>query len=75
MKHNIMRFAQTAVRVWGCSMDFEHPETTALEGINAFSHFLSSLGMTGNFEELGAKEETATAEFYSWKKEDRELPL
>ena len=57
MKHNIMRFAQVAVRVWGCSMDFEHPEATALEGINAFSKFLSSLGMPGNFEELGAKEE------------------
>ena len=57
MKHNIMRFVQVAVRVWGCSMDFEHPEVTALEGINAFSKFLSSLGMPGNFEELGAKEE------------------
>lgn len=57
MKHNIMRFAQVAVRVWGCSMDFEHPEVTAMEGINAFSKFLSSLGMPSNFEELGAKEE------------------
>ncbi len=57
MKHNIMRFAQVAVRVWGCSMDFEHPEVTALEGINAFAAFLTSLGMPRNFEELGAKEE------------------
>lgn len=57
MKHNVMRFAQAAVRVWGCSMDFEDPEATALEGINAFSRFLSSLGMPCNFEELGAREE------------------
>ena len=57
MKHNVMRFAQAAVRVWGCSMDFENPEATALEGINAFSKFLSSLGMPSNFEELGAREE------------------
>ncbi len=57
MKHNVMRFAQAAVRVWGCSMDFEHPEVTALEGINAFSSFLTSLGMPNNFEGLGAKEE------------------
>ncbi len=57
MKHNVMRFAQVAVRVWGCSMDFEHPEVTALEGINAFSKFLTGLGMPSNFSELGAKEE------------------
>ncbi len=57
MKHNVMRFAQVAVRVWGCSMDFEHPEVTAMEGIRALSQFLTSLGMPGNFEELGAKEE------------------
>ena len=57
MKHNVMRFAQVAVRVWGCSMDFEHPEVTALEGINAFAAFLKSIGMPGNFAELGAKEE------------------
>jgi len=57
MNHNVMRFAQVAVRVWGCSMDFEHPEVTALEGINAFAAFLKSIGMPGNFAELGAKEE------------------
>ncbi|MCR5477874.1 MAG: iron-containing alcohol dehydrogenase [Lachnospiraceae bacterium] len=57
MNHNVMRFAQVAVRVWGCSMDFEHPEVTALEGIEAFARFLTSLGMPANFEELGAKEE------------------
>ena len=52
-----MRFAQVAVRVWGCSMDFEHPEVTALEGINAFSDFLTKLGMPCSFDELGAKKE------------------
>ncbi|MCR4656313.1 MAG: iron-containing alcohol dehydrogenase, partial [Lachnospiraceae bacterium] len=57
MKHNVMRFAQVAVRVWGCSMDFEHPEVTALEGINAFSAFLTSLGMPDDFAGLCAKEE------------------
>ena len=57
MNHNVMRFAQAAVRVWGCSMDFEHPEVTALEGINAFADFLTKLGMPRNFDELGAKKE------------------
>ena len=57
MNHNVMRFAQVATRVWGCQMDFEHPEVTALEGIKAFQNYLCSIGMPKNFAELGAKEE------------------
>ncbi len=57
MSHDIMRFAQIAVRVWGCQMDFAHPEVTAKEGIEALRSFLISIGMPKNFEELGAKEE------------------
>ncbi len=57
MSHNVMRFAQAAVRIWGCQMDFAHPEVTAKAGIEAFRNFLISIGMPRNFEELGAKEE------------------
>ena len=57
MKHDVMRFAKVAVRVWGCQMDFEHPELTASEGIEAFRSFLISIGMPKNFAELGAREE------------------
>lgn len=57
MKHDVMRFARIAVRVWGCQMDFDNPERTALAGINALSNFLCSIGMPKNFAELGAKEE------------------
>lgn len=57
MNHNVMRFAQMAVRVWGCEMNFENPEATAKEGINCFRKFLVSIGMPINFAELGAKEE------------------
>ena len=57
MNHDVMRFAKVATRVWGCQMDFDHPEVTALEGINAFQNFLVSLGMPKNFAELGAKDE------------------
>ena len=57
MNHNVMRFAQVATRVWGCPMDFEHPEKTAKAGIEALRRFLISIGMPRNFEELGAKEE------------------
>ena len=56
-KHDVMRFAQVAVRVWGCQMDFANPEKTALEGIEALQKYLCSLGMPKNFEELGAKKE------------------
>lgn len=57
MKHDVMRFAQAAVRVWGCQMNFQNPEETAKAGIEAFRNFLISIGMPKNFEELGAKEE------------------
>ena len=57
MNHDVMRFAKIAVRVWGCQMDFEHPEKTAKAGIEALRSFLISIGMPKNFAELGAKEE------------------
>lgn len=57
LEHNVMRFAQAAVRVWGCQMDFADPKRTALEGIEALRNFLISIGMPKNFAELGAKEE------------------
>ena len=56
-KHDVMRFCEMATRVFGCQMNFENPEATALEGIYRFRSFLSSIGMPINFEELGAKEE------------------
>ena len=61
MHHDVMRFAQIAVRVWGCQMDFDHPERTAKAGIEALRSFLISLGMPKNFAELGAKEEDIEA--------------
>ena len=57
MDHDVMRFAQAAVRVWGYQMDFANPEVTVKAGIEAFRSFLISIGMPKNFEELGAKEE------------------
>lgn len=55
MQHDIMRFAQFAVRVWGCEMDFHNPGKTALQGIERYEQFVSSLGMPIRFAELGAK--------------------
>lgn len=56
-QHDVMRFAQIAVRLWGCQMNFANPEETAREGIRRFRRFLHSIGMPINFAELGAKEE------------------
>ena len=61
MKHDVMRFAQVAVRVWGCQMDFANPEATAREGIKKLQQFFISIGMPRNFAELGAKEEDIPA--------------
>jgi alcohol dehydrogenase YqhD (iron-dependent ADH family) len=57
MPHDVTRFVQFAVRVWGCEMDFAHPEATAREGIVRFCTFLHSIGMPITFEELGARAE------------------
>ncbi len=57
MSHNVMRFAQAAVRVWGCEMNFEKPEYTAAMGIRRFRKFLREIGLPINLKELGAREE------------------
>ena len=57
MNHDVMRFAQLASRVWGCPMDFEHPEITAQQGIQALRQFLRSIGMPLTLREVGGKEE------------------
>jgi len=57
MKNDVNRFAQLAVRVWGCDMDFACPKNTAKAGIAALKQFLKSIDMPSSFSELGAKEE------------------
>ncbi len=70
MHKDVMRFAQFAVRVYGCSMDFEHPERTALDGIEAHEAFLRSIGMPITMKELGAKTEDIPALAAKTKKTD-----
>lgn len=57
MNHDIQRFAQFAVRVWGCEMDFQQPENTARQGIERYEQFMTSIGLPIRFEQLGAKAE------------------
>ena len=61
MHKNVMRFAQFAVRVYGCPMNFEHPEETALRGIEAHEAFLKCIGMPLTLRELGARTEDIPA--------------
>ena len=51
-RHNVSRFAQYAVNVWGIPMNFEHPERTALEGIQATEAYFRSIGMPVRLWEL-----------------------
>ncbi|MBQ8087687.1 MAG: iron-containing alcohol dehydrogenase [Clostridia bacterium] len=69
---NVMRFAQFAVRVYGCAMDFEHPERTAILGIEAHEHFLRDIGMPLTLKELGARTEDIPALAAKTKKTDVE---
>lgn len=52
-KHNLNRFCQMATRVWGVSMNYNHPEITALEGIEAMKAYFKSLGMPVTMQEIG----------------------
>lgn len=57
MHHDVNRFAQLAVRVFGCQMNYADPIETAKEGIARLKQFFTSIGMPTSFKELGAKEE------------------
>lgn len=56
LMHDVNRFARLAVHVWGCQMDYNHPEVTAKAGIRALKHFLKDLGMPLTFAQIGAQE-------------------
>lgn len=52
-QYDLPRFTRYAVRVWGCEMDFFHPERTAAAGIAATEAFFRSIGMPTRLGELG----------------------
>ncbi len=57
LPHNVARTAQYAVRVWNCDMNFDHPERTALEGIEKTEAFFKSIGMPSRLSEFGITED------------------
>jgi hypothetical protein len=53
IKHDIPRFVQLAVRVWGVDQSFFSPERTALEGIARLEAFWTSLGLAVRLPGIG----------------------
>ena len=47
------RFVQFAVRVWNVGQNFEHPERTALEGIERMKGFFVKMGLPVSLKEIG----------------------
>ena len=61
MGHDVLRFARFAVNVFGCEMDFAHPEHTTREGIARLRSFFRSIGMPTTLQEVGGKAEDIPA--------------
>ena len=53
LKTDVARFAQFAVNVMGCTMDYHDAEKTAYEGIETLESFFRSIGMPVSIKELG----------------------
>jgi alcohol dehydrogenase YqhD (iron-dependent ADH family) len=60
-KHDLLRFVQFAVRVFGIEENFHNSEETALRGIEALREFFSSLGMPATLKEIGIEERDFSA--------------
>ncbi len=52
LDHDPMRFARFAVEVFGCEMDFAHPERTARQGVERLRDFFRDLGMPTSLREI-----------------------
>lgn len=51
-KHNLGRFVQFAVRVMNVEQDFENPERTAMEGIEAIERLFAEIGAPTRLSQL-----------------------
>jgi alcohol dehydrogenase YqhD (iron-dependent ADH family) len=60
-KHDLPRFVQFAVRIFGIEQNFHNPEETALRGIDALRDFFNSLGMPKTLKEIGIEEKDFAA--------------
>jgi alcohol dehydrogenase YqhD (iron-dependent ADH family) len=69
-KHDIPRFVQFAVRVFGVEENFQNPAETALRGIQALRDFYTSIGMPATLTEIGIQEKDFQAIAEKTKKFD-----
>ena len=56
-RHDVTRFAQFAVRVFGVDYSFASPEVTALEGIGRLKQFFKSIGLPVSLKELDIQDD------------------
>ncbi|MBN2103048.1 iron-containing alcohol dehydrogenase, partial [bacterium] len=59
---DLARYVRFAVEVFGCAMNWEHPERTAQEGIAHLEAYFQAIGMPVTLKELGADDESKFAE-------------
>ncbi len=52
-KYDVRKFCQFANRVWGIEMNHDHPEETALRGIETMKNYFKQIGMPTTMKELG----------------------
>ncbi|MDR2144503.1 MAG: iron-containing alcohol dehydrogenase [Treponema sp.] len=71
-RHDLPRFVQFAVRVFGVEQDFHNPEETALRGIQALRDFYTSIGMPATLSEIGIHEKDFKTIALKVKKFDKE---
>lgn len=57
-QYDVSKFCRFATNVWNIEMNFDHPERTALEGIEAMEEYFKSLGMPITLKELKVGEES-----------------
>ena len=75
MDRDIARFAQFAVRVFGCEMDLLQPENTARAGVERLVEWLRSIGMPTTLSQLGGKAEDIPAIVEHRKKKAAPFPF
>ena len=54
MPNDVDRFAQAAVEIWGCDMNWGDPKATAQEGIDRTRAWAKSMGLPTTLGEVGA---------------------
>jgi len=74
-QHDVRRFAQFAVRVFGVDYSYSSPEVTALEGIDRLKQFFASVGLPVSLKELGIPDDRLEEMAQKCKKTDGQVSV